>query len=85
MRIVLLHALCTASLVALPLGCDHTPAPAGTGYAQSEASADGIGRTYYGREIAAFMSHQGIYWLERGTRESEERTDLLMDGISSRA
>ena len=27
------------------------------------------------------MSHQGIYWLERGTRESEERTDLLMDAL----
>jgi SAM-dependent methyltransferase len=81
MRIVLLRAICTASLVALPLGCDHTPSPAGPGYAQSEASADGIGRTYYGREIAAFMSHQGIYWLERGTRESEERTDLLMDAL----
>jgi len=81
MRIVLLHAICTASLVALPLGCDHTPSPARPGYGQSEASADGIGRTYYGREIAAFMSHQGIYWLERGTRESEERTDLLMDAL----
>ncbi len=66
----------------MPLGCDHTPSPAGPGYAQSEASADGIGRTYYGREIAAFMSHQGIYWLERGTRESEERTDLLMDALN---
>ncbi len=82
MRIVLLRAICTASLVAMPLGCDHTPSPAGPGYAQSEASADGIGRTYYGREIAAFMSHQGIYWLERGTRESEERTDLLMDALN---
>ncbi len=81
MRTALLRAIYTASLVALPLGCDHTPSPAGPGYAQSEASADGIGRTYYGREIAAFMSHQGIYWLERGTRESEERTDLLMEAL----
>jgi len=81
MRIVLLRAICTASLVAMPLGCDHPPSPAQTGYEQCEASADGIGRSYYGREIAAFMSHQGIYWLERGTRESEERTDLLMDAL----
>ncbi|RLS23781.1 MAG: methyltransferase domain-containing protein [Planctomycetota bacterium] len=81
MRIVFLRAICTVSLVALPLGCDHPPSPAQTGYEQCEASADGIGRTYYGREIAAFMSHQGIYWLERGTRESEERTDLLMDAL----
>lgn len=81
MRIDFLHVICTASLVAMPLGCDHTPSPARPGYAQSEASADGIGRTYCGREIAAFMSHQGIYWLERGTRESEERTDLLMNAL----
>lgn len=56
------------------------PPPAGA-YGESEASADGIGRTYFGREIAHFMSHQGIGWLERDSREAEERTSALIDAL----
>ncbi len=52
-------------------------APIGA-YTDNEATRDGIGRTYFGREIAQVMGHPAIYWLERGTREAEERTDLLM-------
>ena len=39
---------------------------------------DGIGIFYMGREIAKVMGHQAFEWLERPTREKEERTDLLL-------
>ena len=34
-----------------------------------------------GREIAQTMSHFGASWLDRPTREREERTDLLLDAL----
>jgi precorrin-6B methylase 2 len=54
--------------------------PAGA-YGECDPTPDGIGRTYFGREIAAFMTHQGIQWLERDSRESEERTSALLDAL----
>jgi SAM-dependent methyltransferase len=57
--------------------------PPGT-YGTCDPSADGIGRTYLGREIAHFMSHAGIPWLERDSRESEERTSALLDALELR-
>jgi ubiquinone/menaquinone biosynthesis C-methylase UbiE len=53
-------------------------ASAQTGYAPGPATADGIGKTYMGREIARVMGWQGAAWLERDEREREERTDLLL-------
>ena len=50
-------------------------------YSQSTASADGIGKSYMGREIAAVMGWQGASWLERQEREREERTDLLLAAL----
>jgi len=47
-------------------------------YSQLPASADGIGKSYMGREIAAVMGWQGATWLERQERDREERTDLLL-------
>lgn len=52
--------------------------PPANAYADEEATPDGIGRTYFGREIAQVMGHPAIYWLERNSREAEERTDVLM-------
>jgi SAM-dependent methyltransferase len=54
--------------------------PAGA-YGECDPTPDGIGRTYFGREIAAFMTHQGIQWLERDSREAEERTSALLDAL----
>lgn len=34
---------------------------------------DGIGKVYMGREIAKVMGHQGAMWLERPSREIEEK------------
>ena len=47
-------------------------------YQRVKPSADGIGKVYMGREIAAVMGWQGAAWLEREQREREERADLLL-------
>ena len=50
-------------------------------YQSRAATADGIGKIYMGREIARVMGWQGASWLERGEREREERTDLLVPAL----
>ena len=47
------------------------PAPVAT-YGRCPPSADGIGKTFMGREISHVMGHPGIGWLERTEREKEE-------------
>jgi SAM-dependent methyltransferase len=47
-------------------------APVAPAYAACPPSPDGIGKTFYGREISQVMGHPGIGWLERTTREKEE-------------
>jgi SAM-dependent methyltransferase len=59
------------------------PAPAGA-YGRCDATPDGTGVTYFGREIAHYMTHHGIPWLERDSRESEERTSALLDALDLR-
>mgnify|MGYP001823451869 FL=1 len=56
------------------------PAEAGI-YTTGPASRDGIGKFYQGREISHVMGHRGAAWLERSSREREERTDLLIDAL----
>ena len=56
-----------------------TPAPAAAKYETRRATRDGIGKIYFGREIAQVMGHQGADWLERPEREEEERTDVLVE------
>ena len=51
-------------------------------YGASRATADGIGKTYMGREIAQVMGYPGADWLERGSREREERPDLLLAALA---
>ncbi|UHG90589.1 class I SAM-dependent methyltransferase [Spirosoma oryzicola] len=56
-----------------------------TGYYQyQQATRDGIGKRYLGREIAQVMGHLGASWLERPEREREERTDLLLKALNLR-
>jgi ubiquinone/menaquinone biosynthesis C-methylase UbiE len=45
---------------------------------------NGIGKFYMGREIAHVMGHQAADWLERGEREKEERTSLLIEALKVR-
>ncbi len=47
-------------------------------YAFTAPSRDGIGKYYYGREIAKVMGHRGAAWLERKTRASEELPDQVV-------
>ena len=47
-------------------------------YKATRASADGIGKSYMGREIAGVMGWQAAGWLERPERQQEERPDLLL-------
>ena len=58
------------------------PRPAEAGYATRTAhDRDGIGKFYFDREIAQVMGHQAAGWLERPTRQEEERTDLLLQAL----
>lgn len=68
-RFVLTAALLLASAMASALEAR---------YIDGRASAEGIGRTYMGREIARYMSFHGAAWLERQERTREERPDLLL-------
>jgi SAM-dependent methyltransferase len=50
-------------------------------YRVGSGSPDGIGKFYQGREIAAVMGFEGAPWLERPSRASEERPDLLVEEL----
>jgi SAM-dependent methyltransferase len=50
-------------------------------YREGRGSPDGIGKFYQGREIAAVMGFEGATWLERPSRASEERPDLLVEEL----
>ena len=50
-------------------------------YSRKSPSRDGIGKVYMGREISFVMGHRGMEWLERSTREREERTDLVVKNM----
>lgn len=61
------------TIVGLP-ACGTRPITTVQGdYTYIAPSGDGIGKMYYGREIAQVMGHEGAYWLERPNREQEER------------
>ena len=48
-------------------------------------SRDGIGKFYMGREIAHVMGHLGAGWLERSSREAEERPQTLIKALKLKA
>ena len=48
----------------------------GQDYTYIKASRDGTGKIYLGREISTIMGHMGAPWLDRTSREIEERPDL---------
>ena len=80
-------AVCCAALALQPTEV-WTQAPTGTGntdgYQSTAPSPDGIGKVYFGREIAQVMGHQGAPWLDRPGREEEERTDELVAELRRR-
>lgn len=48
---------------------------------QKQHDPNGIGKFYMGREIAHVMGFLGAPWLERGSREEEERLTLLVRSL----
>ncbi|BAZ43746.1 type 11 methyltransferase [Chondrocystis sp. NIES-4102] len=46
---------------------------------------DGIGKYYFNREIAQVMGHQAIDWLERNSRETEEKPDTTVEMLNLKA
>lgn len=52
-------------------------------YEQREASWDGTGKIYLGREISKVMGHAAIDWLERPERDAEEATNQVIQGLGS--
>ncbi len=52
-----------------------------TEYKTGPASPDGIGKFYQGREIAQVMGFDGAPWLDRPSREREERPDWLIEEL----
>lgn len=50
-------------------------------YTTKEASRDGTGKVYMGREIAQTVSSHAISWLERRDREVEEKPTLVMENL----
>ena len=70
------RAFC-AWMVAAFLAAAHAQGDTGR-YTTTRPSADGIGKSYMGREIAGVMGWQGAAWLERSERQQEERGDLLL-------
>lgn len=55
--------------------------PAKSEYVFGKASVDGIGKFYFGREIAHVMGASGSDWLERDDRDKEENTSLAIEKI----
>lgn len=55
------------------------------GYETRPASADGIGKLYFGREIAQVMGFAAAQWLERPERLAEERPDLVLEALALEA
>lgn len=50
-------------------------------YTYGEASADGIGKFFMGREIAQVMGHRGMAWLDRPSRERQESPTSAIEAL----
>jgi SAM-dependent methyltransferase len=75
----------SAMVLLLIAGACNAPGAAGAddpaAYQYRPASRDGIGKFYYGREIAHVMGYEGVPWLERPERATEERPDWLVEDL----
>lgn len=50
-------------------------------YTYGTASPGGIGKFYYGREIAGMIDAAGANWLDRSSRQRQEKTDLAVGSM----
>ena len=72
--LLLIHLLCSVS--------NHKPQQKDDSiYTYKTASEGGIGKFYYGREIAHIMDFSGSAWLERNSRQIEENSDLAVSKL----
>ena len=79
MQIRTLIRFVAAAFLATVLTAAEPPRPAEANYETREQhDRDGIGVFYMGREIAQFMSHRAADWLDRTTREEEEKTSQMI-------
>jgi precorrin-6B methylase 2 len=76
--VVSVVGLLLGGCAALPIG---VISDTGVYQERSVHHPDGIGKFYMGREIAQVMGHQGAAWLERSSRELEERPNLLLAAL----
>ena len=82
-RPTILAFACGVILLTAPLSAADETRPESAQYeTRTRPSRDGIGKIYFGREIAQVMGHQGADWLERPEREAEERTDMLLEALA---
>src|SRR5262245_53123308 len=79
MRRILLAAILLIACTPLLLRAD--PPSTAPAYETREASPDGIGKVYMGREIAHVMGHEAADWLDRPEREEEEKPKILIDNM----
>lgn len=56
---------------------ENSPSP----YSYKTPSYDGIGKVYMGREISFVMGFEGMYWLERISREQEESVSFAIKNL----
>lgn len=73
-------ALCCVLTICISCTANAT-APTDGSYSYKSPSSDGIGKVYYGREIANVMGYQGANWLARPSRTTEERSDMAVDAL----
>jgi ubiquinone/menaquinone biosynthesis C-methylase UbiE len=78
MRRPTLLALFVLGWAGAALAADPTASP----YVTGPKTRDGLGKYYFGREIAHYMTHQGAPWLDRPERDQEERPDLVMEALA---
>ncbi len=81
----LLALVALAALPATIRAASASPAPSASNaapYTTGKKTRDGLGKYYFGREIAHYMTHQAAPWLERSERDTEERPDLVMQALA---
>lgn len=81
-RTRLIRWICPALIVCLtPAITDGDETPKNIYSQMDRASRDGIGKVFLGREISHVMGHLGAAWLERSSRELEERPMTLVRSL----
>lgn len=75
-------AFCAAWIAVWLTALEPVGAPVSHYEHRTAASPDGIGKFYFGREIAQVMGHPGADWLERPEREAEEAPQEVITALA---